>query len=841
MADSNNNIIVSRIQHRRGLKQDLPQPLRPGEIGVATDSRQVYIGGDPSNPVSQGFNSVSYFENTLGARDHTTSIANNQIIAFQVPYIKFTRGEFDGITDNKSWYPDTARSILSSTTGTGQQSKCKYSSSDYPVFGNVHTTAVANTISNSSAISSTVQIAYDSNAHVDSTANIRIGDLVTHANISNTVIVSDVSSVSGGNVEVVLTESVSIGTGEPVTFTPQNAYNMFKFTAPTSAVTLSEMANLYSDAKFTSTDVIVRRNGIKIIAEENPDTTSPTSISDYAIDADSADVNSAHVLKLRTRPSTSDEVSLCYYSNANVIQSFTGINGNIAAGVPVQSFYTAKSIPAYRQIPAENVRLSETTGLGYIALDQKHIVSAYDGANIANPSSVTLGTLLLSRTDQEVTLASSSNVIVDSGNSQVTFTVDGTVDNILANVAQNGTYGYSRVYLTTDLSIDLDEAVLEIESVTGNTVVCTYDGVDSNIIPEGNFVVRPVLSIDLSGQSAVKNAIPVINKEIVTLNAGSANEIANTSVFPYMNFLPQTDGTNNAVYLTSKASFTSIGTYGVDFRIHNDSANTATTLGLTESLVDKSTSVKAKLEDWLNGIVVNRDVNLFTNVFTGGAIYAESANNLSQYNLIIDSTNGEILFCDRPESEHFNRMVNKAYNESSTDRLEDSEQGIRGLLNLKNNLELQTREAAVSGQSITSYTIPESETIPSTVAPDDEVFRLGLDTYNTFSIDYSIVENDNSGTEYMRTGTMLITARIDKTFGDANSAIVFRDTFSSLTDGVSGTVVEPKFQASVIPAEQVAVFSFEGQPNPLGGADIAHNLGTSLKFKYVINRWSSTS
>ena len=46
MATSNNAVIISRIQNRRGLKQDLPKPLRSGELGFATDTRQVYIGGD---------------------------------------------------------------------------------------------------------------------------------------------------------------------------------------------------------------------------------------------------------------------------------------------------------------------------------------------------------------------------------------------------------------------------------------------------------------------------------------------------------------------------------------------------------------------------------------------------------------------------------------------------------------------------------------------------------------------------------------------------------------------------------------------------------------------------
>ena len=34
----------TRIKNRRGLKIDLPQPLADGEIGLATDTREVYIG-----------------------------------------------------------------------------------------------------------------------------------------------------------------------------------------------------------------------------------------------------------------------------------------------------------------------------------------------------------------------------------------------------------------------------------------------------------------------------------------------------------------------------------------------------------------------------------------------------------------------------------------------------------------------------------------------------------------------------------------------------------------------------------------------------------------------------
>lgn len=45
-------IVISRIQHRRGRRQNLPQPLRPGEVALTADTRQVWIGSEPEHTVS---------------------------------------------------------------------------------------------------------------------------------------------------------------------------------------------------------------------------------------------------------------------------------------------------------------------------------------------------------------------------------------------------------------------------------------------------------------------------------------------------------------------------------------------------------------------------------------------------------------------------------------------------------------------------------------------------------------------------------------------------------------------------------------------------------------------
>ena len=146
MATSNNTVVVSRIQNRRGLKQDLPQPLRAGEIGLSTDSRQVYIGGEGT---SSTFNKTLVFENTDNAKQIVDSIANNQIIAFTVPHRRYNTSAdgLDGTTKSFTWTPqndvsvtNNARDVFRSTVGAGNvvsiQSGAAFDADDLTVVKN---------------------------------------------------------------------------------------------------------------------------------------------------------------------------------------------------------------------------------------------------------------------------------------------------------------------------------------------------------------------------------------------------------------------------------------------------------------------------------------------------------------------------------------------------------------------------------------------------------------------------------------------------------------------------------------------------------------------------------
>ena len=111
------------MQQRRGQKQDLPKPLRPGEIGFATDSRQIYIGADTTDAVSDIYNKTGNFEKTASAQSTTASIANVQMIKFIVPHKVYDKGAFDGVTDSVSWTPATDAAASSTANEYGRLGK----------------------------------------------------------------------------------------------------------------------------------------------------------------------------------------------------------------------------------------------------------------------------------------------------------------------------------------------------------------------------------------------------------------------------------------------------------------------------------------------------------------------------------------------------------------------------------------------------------------------------------------------------------------------------------------------------------------------------------------------
>lgn len=906
MAEDNNKVIISRIQNRRGLKQDLPQPLRPGELGFATDTRQVFIGADPNDAISGGYNKQSIFETTVGAKDFTTSIANNNIVAFTVPFKKYGKGVFDGITKTVSYLPSSNTTTSSSLTV-------------FPSNTLVSTTAIpsANVTSNVITLAATPNV------------YITVGDIVTGSAVNTFITVEAVDSDTN---TITLSNNVSVTTADTLTFVPNN------------------LINAETNLPFKAADLIVTKNGVRILGDSSNST--PAAAFEYSFAANTSAANT-HILTFRTAPLASEEVSICYYSNTAIIQAIEGItvqsnvalNGNISlyniGEKAFPSFYTAYDIPSYRQIPRSLITVSSTSGTGFIGLQNKHIAVNADSGEIDSPTSLTLGNLLVSRSDWSAT----SNVTVNPAN--LVFTV-GTVPTYNVGGPYNYIYidnttGYlnGKVFQITEFSnvtpsvtvalpsnsFSIARAVSanaagtganttvtltgNIEGVSQGANILIVDGSNTSGLAGEVFAVEndpgtgvvvfntgstsflsnasvqfinygddvtgaskvqvisslhgytTVDEVDVtssSNTSAINNAtFSVVNDTITTntffieptavvvgqvsglltpnLNSGSAGNVtpvrsidlsANSTLaeisstvndlddWPYLGIIPDSE---NKIYITHKPEYTSVG---IDFRLHEDyNQPTLDILSLTESAYTRDDTVKAKLEKWLNSCLESDLVDIFSTASVGVKYTTTPAltQTVGTYLADINNTYDEITFSSREEARDFNRIVNTIFFE----RPDPDNENIKGLVNLKTNIELQTRSSIALGDRTVSYAELNSASIPSGGGNISSLTQ-SVDVYDTYKIDYSITEASSvivSGENYQRVGTMLVSGRTE--FNGGAGAVLFQDVASEMVDtGLSGNVT---FNASIVGSD--IVFS------------VTNTVGRELAMKYLVKRWSS--
>lgn len=66
------NIVISRIQHRRGRRENLPQPLLPAEVALTSDTGQAWMGQDPALAVP----SINVYSDKLETTAQTIVDAN---------------------------------------------------------------------------------------------------------------------------------------------------------------------------------------------------------------------------------------------------------------------------------------------------------------------------------------------------------------------------------------------------------------------------------------------------------------------------------------------------------------------------------------------------------------------------------------------------------------------------------------------------------------------------------------------------------------------------------------------------------------------------------------------
>ena len=75
---------ITRMQQRRGLHRDLPLPLKPGEFGLTTDTRELFIGNDTTDALGGIQNKTVQVGNVVDGYAHANSLLSNQIVEFTV-------------------------------------------------------------------------------------------------------------------------------------------------------------------------------------------------------------------------------------------------------------------------------------------------------------------------------------------------------------------------------------------------------------------------------------------------------------------------------------------------------------------------------------------------------------------------------------------------------------------------------------------------------------------------------------------------------------------------------------------------------------------------------------
>ena len=268
------------MQQRRGNRVDLPQPLRPGEIGLASDSKEVFIGLDPAIGITkQNANAVN-INNIVGGYSYTNGYLNNNFIRLILPSKRLSPGTFDGTSNSSIYTPSSA-------------------------------------------------------------SNQTHGKTVFGTNVGATNIV-----------------------------------------------------NVFDNAFFQSTDITVTKNGT-LLTTNATRTTANLLSSEFIISSDTNSKTANHTIVFGTQPTGSDDFTVTYYNNADIISAIVDSSSDSTIGsTDVQGFYqqyfTGTNIPDTRKLSNAYILADHVTGTAFIGLEDKHLeVVAYSGT-VTSPSGLTL-------------------------------------------------------------------------------------------------------------------------------------------------------------------------------------------------------------------------------------------------------------------------------------------------------------------------------------------------------------------------------------------------------------------------------------------------------------------
>jgi len=829
---------IVRMQQRRGQKQDLPKPLRPGEIGFATDSRQIYIGADTTDAVSDIYNKTGNFEKTASAQSTTASIANVQMIKFIVPHKVYDKGAFDGVTDSVSWTPATDAAASSTANEYGRLGKVftnitlgaefknnitgnVFVPADLTVLknGTVQSPSNVATISsgNDYFFSQTGNLALSDHTHTLSLRTSPSGaDEISTSYYANTAIVEALANTTIGKTgkpgfyadkqitsyRQLSTDNVRVAGGIGIGYIGMQFKHIQVATdvkhAPNTATYAEPLGTLF----LTKVDTAVE--GVTSTASASSIALAGALITgSYSIDADglydSAGIyNHVYVKGGSDWLAAGKVLAVSAYNSTG--QTLTATLPNNASSITRQITTVGQNASNKILLTVENVENTEVNDV-VLFIDES-------GSDLSQLNGDTGTITAIDTVNKQLTITTNYADYSASANLELLSFVtrkNGVAGNIIVKSPRHGNLaGGSIVLGSTGGGLSGSHTV---NAVTGNTFVMTTAG--STSANSTALTFRPVVS------SATVEATPVASYDLsgATTSVAVQTVVNGANLWPKISTIPSEA---NKMYITHAEAVQKLP---FKFALHNDEASTVTSLGLTSDEYDRTDStVKAKLEDWLSATMAYPEVNIFSNVYVNKEFNSTEAASPGnghfpiKWDTKINGAVGEMDFEERTEARDFARILNNLYFESvNTD--------IRGLMNIKTNIEFLTAEALAAGTAITAYTAPEQLTIltgNSTVSELDVPFG-GSNPVNTQFVEYSMQGTTGSGS-YRRVGTLMYSG--DSTIDD----IVFVDNY---TDARSGTLTGNVNFAANFASENGAI-SVSNTLNP----------ATSVTVKYVVRRWA---
>lgn len=829
--DANLKIIISRIQQRRGLKQDLPQPLRAGEIGFATDSKQIYIGADTDDAISSTYNKTVTFENTLGASASTLSLSNSQIIKFTVPHIRFPKGSgsFDGVSKTKSWKANSnlvSSAYLVNQAGNSvirtvfddvvsgnsfinqNQTSRAFNADDITVLVN----GVAQS-GDSSGTGALVNTAYDYNF---TSANTSASDHVLYLRFApeNS---DDVAVTYYGNSHVNhILSNTTIASGTSLTgFHSNMSIPDYRYIDSDMVVVNPDVGTGFIGLEKKHIDVVAEGIGIantssiscaNVVFVKDPADPSlnsnsevysgignVTSTVDFANGTVTFDTGSENIMFTELSSAADgyngyvwtegrvDASTNSYYHKKLLPISANSVANTFSVTIPSNAWSTGRTVTASVD-SGSTVTLTANVD-GVLTGDQITFVgnATLEAGSPYQVQSVSTGAGTFTITEAALSGGVTSGLdFFNKGQTGATNIIQVFSEKHGFNNGTNGNVTTTGLVLSnstnTSQIADANFSIADQSNMTHNTFYITSNAsVDSNV--SGTF--KPNLSdLTAADDLSIKPAYLLDLSGESTLN-GIMTAVNGKNQWFSLTLKPDT---NNELYIVSDDQ--------TQYRLFNDpqdSTDSFGALGFTDGTyaTRSDNTVKAKLEVWLTKVLNDPRVNIISDVLINDKFSDNSdVQSLETWKVNVDTTNGEIDFDSSDEAGNFAKVINNLY-------FKTNDPDKRGLVTIKTNIEMLTTQSLESGQSETFYSQPQQLTIGA--GTGIALTDLGTDAtaIDTLFIEYSIVgsalDSSNSSVTryYNQAGTLFYNAN-SKSGIDANNiaqgSITLQDVSSSSHD-----------------------------------------------------------